>query len=43
LVFVFKHGTGLHINNVELGRFGRNRTNVWDYAQGQLIAPGATR
>ena len=21
-----------HINNVELGRHGRNRTNVWDYA-----------
>ena len=32
LVFVFKHGTAAHINNVELGRFGRNRTNVWTYA-----------
>jgi 16S rRNA G966 N2-methylase RsmD len=32
LVFVFKHGTGAHTNNVELGRFGRNRTNVWTYA-----------
>ena len=21
-----------HVNNVELGRHGRNRTNVWDYA-----------
>ena len=31
LVFVFKNGTGPHINNVELGRYGRNRTNVWDY------------
>jgi hypothetical protein len=31
LVFVFKHGTAKHINNIELGRFGRNRTNVWDY------------
>ena len=31
LVFVFKNGTGLHINNVELDRYGRNRTNVWDY------------
>jgi len=31
-VFVFKHGTASHINNVELGRFGRNRTNVWTYA-----------
>lgn len=32
LVFLFKHGTVPHINNVELGRFGRNRTNVWEYA-----------
>jgi DNA modification methylase len=32
LVFVFKNGTGRHINNVELGRFGRNRSNVWTYA-----------
>ena len=31
LVFVFKKGTEPHINNVELGRFGRNRTNVWNY------------
>ncbi len=32
LIFVFKNGTAAHINNIELGRFGRNRTNVWDYA-----------
>jgi DNA modification methylase len=32
LVFVFKKGTAQHVNNVELGRFGRNRTNVWNYA-----------
>ena len=31
LIFVFKSGTGAHINNVELGRHGRNRSNVWDY------------
>ncbi len=31
LVFVFKRGKGEHHNNVELGRFGRNRTNVWSY------------
>jgi DNA modification methylase len=31
LVFVFKKGTAPHVNNVELGRFGRNRTNVWSY------------
>ncbi len=32
LVFVFKNGKAPHINNVELGRYGRNRTNVWRYA-----------
>ena len=32
LVFVFKNGTAPHINNVELGRHGRYRTNVWEYA-----------
>ena len=32
LVAVFKAGTGPHVNNVELGTYGRNRTNVWDYA-----------
>ena len=31
LVFVFKNGSERHINNVELGRHGRCRTNVWDY------------
>jgi DNA modification methylase len=31
LVFVWKKGRGAHVNNVELGRNGRNRTNVWDY------------
>jgi len=32
LVFVFKHGSASHINNVELGKHGRNRTNLWTYA-----------
>lgn len=32
LFFVFKAGTGPHINNVELGKHGRYRTNVWSYA-----------
>jgi DNA modification methylase len=32
LVFVFKSGSGAHINNIELGCHGRYRTNVWDYA-----------
>jgi hypothetical protein len=31
LVFVFKTGRGRHRNNVQLGQFGRNRSNVWHY------------
>lgn len=32
LIFLFKSGTGSHRNNVQLGKFGRYRTNVWSYA-----------
>lgn len=32
LIFVFKVGTGQHINTFGLGQTGRYRTNVWDYA-----------
>jgi DNA modification methylase len=32
LIFVFKSGTAPHINNFELGQYGRHRSNVWDYA-----------
>jgi DNA modification methylase len=48
LVFVFKHGRSGHRNNVRLGGFGRNRSNVWRYpgvnsfarsgAEGNLLA-----
>jgi DNA modification methylase len=31
LVFVFKNGEGRHRNNVQLGKFGRDRSNVWHY------------
>jgi DNA modification methylase len=31
LVFVFKSGTEHHRNNIQLGQFGRNRSNVWRY------------
>jgi DNA modification methylase len=31
LVLVFKNGKGPHRNNVQLGKFGRYRTNVWEY------------
>ncbi len=32
LIFVFQNGKGSHVNNVELGKHGRYRTNVWHYA-----------
>ena len=32
LICVFKNGTAPHMNNVELGKHGRYRTNVWEYA-----------
>jgi DNA modification methylase len=45
LVFVFKQRGGAHRNNIELGKFGRNRSNVWRYpganscgAEGNLLA-----
>jgi DNA modification methylase len=31
LVFVFKRGKRPHRNNVMLGKYGRYRTNVWEY------------
>jgi DNA modification methylase len=38
LVFVYKVGKAPHLNAVELGRHGRNRTNVWDYASVNTFA-----
>ncbi|HYD17695.1 MAG TPA: site-specific DNA-methyltransferase, partial [Patescibacteria group bacterium] len=32
LIFVFKSGGGKHINNFELGQYGRYRSNVWECA-----------
>jgi ParB-like nuclease domain len=36
-IFVFKYGKAPHINNIELGRFGRNRSNVWQYASQNVL------
>ena len=38
LVFVYRVGKAPHFNAVELGRHGRNRTNVWDYASVNSMA-----
>ena len=32
MVAVFGSGRGGHLNNVELGRHGRHRSNLWTYA-----------
>lgn len=32
LIFVFKNGEASHQNNIELGKHGRNRSNIWHYA-----------
>jgi hypothetical protein len=31
LVFVYRNGNGKHQNNVQLGKFGRCRSNLWEY------------
>lgn len=37
----FKFGNAPHTNNVRLGRYGRNRTNVWQYAGGSSLGSDA--
>ena len=38
LIFVFRNGEDSHRNNVQLGRYGRNRTNVWNYPSVNTIS-----
>jgi len=38
LVFVFKSGRGAHRNNIQLGQFGRYRTNIWQYRRVNSLA-----
>ena len=37
LVFMVKFGKDAHTNNIQLGRFGRNRTNVWKFSGSQAF------
>jgi DNA modification methylase len=39
-VFVFKNGEGPHQNNIALGRYGRNRSNLWTYAGANSFRAG---
>jgi len=40
LIGVFRVGEESHRNNVQLGRFGRNRSNVWSYPGANTFAAG---
>ena len=40
LVFVFKHGSAPHRNNVQLGQYGRHRSNVWPYRGANSFGQG---
>jgi DNA modification methylase len=39
LVLIWRTKGDSHVNNVQLGRFGRNRTNVWRYAGANSFGP----
>jgi DNA modification methylase len=41
LVFVFRHGRASHRNNVQLGQYGRNRSNVWNYPGPRCFGRGS--
>jgi DNA modification methylase len=38
LVFVFKNGKKPHRNNIQLGQYGRYRTNVWQYRRANSLS-----
>jgi DNA modification methylase len=38
LVFVYRNGKTQHRNNIQLGQYGRNRTNVWEFPGINTIA-----
>jgi DNA modification methylase len=40
LVFVFKNGKRPHRNNIQLGQYGRYRTNVWQYRRVNSLSRG---
>lgn len=40
LCAIFKNGDAPHINNVQLGRFGRNRSNVWTHQGANTFRKG---
>lgn len=39
-VLVFRKGDTSHRNNIQLGKYGRNRTNVWSYPSANMSKEG---
>ena len=40
LILIYKNGKAPHQNNIQLGRFGRHRSNVWQYGGIQSMRHG---
>ena len=40
LCFIVRKGRAKHTNNIDLGRWGRTRSNVWNYAGVNSFGPG---
>jgi hypothetical protein len=38
LIFVYKNGHAPHRNNIMLGKYGRDRSNVWDYPSPRTLS-----
>jgi len=38
LILVFRARGGRHLNNIRLGKYGRNRTNVWEYPNARTFS-----
>ena len=41
LVGIFKNGSAKHQNHIQMGKYGRYRTNVWDYPGVRATNPGS--
>jgi DNA modification methylase len=40
LIFIWKYGRQPHINNFELGQYGRSRSNIWEYNGANAFGTG---
>jgi DNA modification methylase len=40
LIYVYRKGAQSHRNNIMLGKYGRNRTNVWQYPSANMSKEG---